>query len=116
MGYNDEDLDVLNANEVQNTTKVKNRNKTPKMYSLLMHNSDIISFEYVLIVLSEIFQKDFQEAMDIAIIAHRQGKSLVGVYTKMQAEQKLRKLDKMNAEAVESGIIGEALIIEMKEN
>lgn len=112
---NDLDSEVLVGTTTQNIAQLKNRNEIPKMYSLLMHNSDIISFEFVLEVLSTVFDKNFEEAMALALIAHTQGKALIGVYTKKQAERKISKVDNLNSRAVENGEIGEPLVIEMKE-
>lgn len=103
------------ANKIKATTINKNKNEPPKMVELIMKNSDIISFDFVLEVLSEVFGKGFEDAMQISLIAHLTGKALVEVCTKAKAERKLKKVAAKNQQALEAHRIGEALEIEMKE-
>ncbi len=68
--------------------------KAPKMFSVIMHNDDITTMDFVVEVLTKIFHKDLVEASNIMMEVHNNGKGVAGTYTydiaitkKIQAEQ-----------------------------
>lgn len=103
------------ANKIKTTTINKNENEPPQMVALIVKNSKKISFDFVWEVLSEVFGKSFDDAMQISLIAHLTGKALIEVYPKAKAERKLKKVAAKNQQALEAERIGEALEIEVKE-
>ncbi|DAB32881.1 MAG: ATP-dependent Clp protease adaptor protein ClpS [Sulfurospirillum sp.] len=62
--------------------------KTPKMYRVLLLNDDYTSMEFVIQVLMVIFHKNEQEAYEIMMKVHKEGKGLCGIYTYEIAETK----------------------------
>lgn len=61
----------------------------PPMYRVLLHNDDYTPVEFVLLVLSHVFEKSAAEAMDIMMKAHTKGVAIVGTYTHEVAETKV---------------------------
>jgi ATP-dependent Clp protease adaptor protein ClpS len=89
---------MSNTNTKENTktntktvTIVKPREHiiTPKMYKILLHNNDVTSFEGVMEVLKNIYNKSHQEGQNIMMTAHRTGVGLVLRSTKDICETKL---------------------------
>jgi ATP-dependent Clp protease adaptor protein ClpS len=62
--------------------------KTPKMYRVLLLNDDYTSMEFVIQVLMVIFHKNEQEAYEIMMKVHKEGKGLCGIYIYEIAETK----------------------------
>jgi len=67
---------------VQGETKEKTRIKIqePKHYTVIMHNDDFTSMEFVVEILMDIFRKDQIEAERLMLTVHRGGKVAVGSY------------------------------------
>jgi len=63
--------------EVKTTTK--ERVKHNPMYRVLIHNDDVTTFQFVIDVLVSIFKRESNEAVDIAMEAHKSGVALVVV-------------------------------------
>lgn len=63
----------------------------PNLWNVLFHNDDKTTMQFVVAVLLEIFHKSVEEAMEIMLTVHNNGKAVVGTYTFEIAE------DKMNA-------------------
>jgi ATP-dependent Clp protease adaptor protein ClpS len=61
----------------------------PKMYRVMLHNDDYTSMDFVVEVLTSIFHKSEQEAVDIMLQVHQKGKGLCGIYTYEIAEAKV---------------------------
>jgi ATP-dependent Clp protease adapter protein ClpS len=80
-----------------------------------MFNSDIISFEFVLSVLLEIFNKSTEEAIVLTGMAHTYGKATIAILPERQADVKLKKISQKCAVAIANNEIGEELRVEKKE-
>lgn len=67
---------------VQNVTKERTDRKVrePKRYSVVMHNDDFTTMEFVVEILIDIFHKDELSAQSIMMNVHRNGKASVGTY------------------------------------
>lgn len=71
--------------EVKETIKVQ----IPKMYKVILHNDDTTTFDFVIAILTKIFHKTLQEAVDITASIHRDGQGIAGApYTREIAEEK----------------------------
>jgi ATP-dependent Clp protease adaptor protein ClpS len=55
--------------------------KEPDMYSVVLHNDDYTTKEFVVEVLKAVFHKPSIEATKIMLDVHKKGKGVVGVYT-----------------------------------
>jgi ATP-dependent Clp protease adaptor protein ClpS len=61
----------------------------PKMYKVILHNDDYSTFDFVIQVLMEIFNKSKDEAVEITFRVDKDGFAVVGVYPKDIAETKV---------------------------
>ena len=70
----------------------KNKVKTPNMYAVILINDDYTPMEFVIYVLQTIFKKDYEEAKDIMLKVHNQGKGICGVFPLDIAESKANQV------------------------
>lgn len=71
----------------------------PPMYRVILVNDDFTPREFVVYLLSSIFQKSRDESRKIMLAAHQGGKAIVGVYTYDVATSRVEKVRKQAAEA-----------------
>ncbi|MBC7398140.1 MAG: ATP-dependent Clp protease adaptor ClpS [Bdellovibrionales bacterium] len=64
----------------------------PPRYAVLLHNDDYTTMEFVVEVLTVDFSKPYQEAMDLMLKVHEDGKAIAGIYTCEIAESKVAKV------------------------
>jgi ATP-dependent Clp protease adaptor protein ClpS len=62
---------------------------SPKMYKVILHNDDYSTFDFVVGVLIDIFNKKEDEAIDLTFKVDREGYAVVGIYPKEIAETKV---------------------------
>lgn len=53
----------------------------PRMWNVILYNDKDTTMEFVVLVLMQIFHKTFDEAQDIMMNIHENGKGVVGTYT-----------------------------------
>jgi len=63
--------------------------KPPSMYEVLLLNDDYTPMEFVVMVLQEYFNKDRENATQIMLMVHRDGKGVCGLYPKDIASTKV---------------------------
>ncbi len=63
--------------------------KEPPLYKALLHNDDYTSMEFVVSVLSNVFQKNYEEATEIMLNVHEKGIGVAGIYTYEICETKV---------------------------
>jgi len=85
----------------QNDTLLENELDTThiKRFRVYLLNDDYTTMDFVVHVLMEVFHKQFNQAQDIMLQVHKNGKGLCGVYGYEVAETKVlmvRKLAKQN--------------------
>ena len=77
------DIEVIE--KIDETIKVQ----IPKMYKVLLHNDNSTTFDFVIIVLTRIFHKTTEQAVEITTAIHEAGQGSAGSpYTKEIAEEK----------------------------
>ncbi len=67
----------------------KDETKEPKKYSIVLHNDDFTTQEFVVHILMSFFYKTSEDAHRLMLKVHLEGKARVGVYTKDIAETKV---------------------------
>lgn len=60
--------------------KEKVKIKKPKQYKVVMHNDDFTTMEFVVAILSDIFNRSIEEANKIMMEVHKNGKGVAGIY------------------------------------
>jgi len=66
--------------------------KEPPRYAVVLHNDDYTTMEFVLEVLRRYFHKKAEEAMQIMLKVHQQGKGVAGIYHLEIAETKVEQV------------------------
>lgn len=65
------------------------RYEYPRKYKVILHNDDFTPMDYVVEVLINYFNKDFETATQIMLNVHQKGKGLCGIFPKDVAETKV---------------------------
>ena len=69
----------------QNTTNFRERfssiNYNIERYKVIMHNDDVTTMEFVIMVLMDVFYKTEEEAERLMLEVHNNGSAIVGRYT-----------------------------------
>ncbi len=63
--------------------------KRPPLYRVLLLNDDYTTMEFVIEVLSKVFNHSHDKAMEIMLHVHQKGAGVCGVYTREIAESKV---------------------------
>jgi ATP-dependent Clp protease adaptor protein ClpS len=69
--------------------------KQPRLYSVVLHNDDYTTQDFVVRVIMAVFHKPAAEATRIMLDVHRKGKGMVGVYTFDVASTKVTQVHDM---------------------
>ncbi len=81
--------------EAENRTGIKNRTENnydfPKMYKVVFYNDDFTTFEFVILVLTEIFLKSTEEAEMLAQVVDKEGEAIIGAYSLDMAKTKTKR-------------------------
>lgn len=79
--------------------KTKSRSKTalPPMYRVVLLNDDYTTMDFVVSVLLVIFRKSHEEANQIMLSVHKNGRGVCGVYPLEIAEHKVRLVEEAAA-------------------
>jgi ATP-dependent Clp protease adaptor protein ClpS len=72
--------------------------KEPDMYSVVLHNDDYTTKEFVVEVLKTVFHKPAIEATKIMLDVHKKGKGVVGVFTWDIAQTKAAQVHQLARE------------------
>jgi ATP-dependent Clp protease adaptor protein ClpS len=71
----------------------------PKMYKVILHNDDYSTFDFVIEVLMQIFNKNKDDAIAITFKVDKEGFAVVGIYPKEIAETKVSLVKEMAKDA-----------------
>lgn len=69
--------------------------KQPRKYAVLLHNDDYTTMEFVVEVLQRFFRKSHDEAMDITMKVHHEGRGLAGMFSLQIAETKVAQVSEL---------------------
>ncbi|MDE6578426.1 MAG: ATP-dependent Clp protease adaptor ClpS [Muribaculaceae bacterium] len=67
--------------QVKYRQSAKNRTDAPRQFSVILHNDDFTTMEFVVEVLMKIFYKSLPEAETIMLTVHHKGSASVGRYS-----------------------------------
>lgn len=71
--------------KIEETIKVQ----IPKFYKVLLHNDDTTTFDFVIAVLTRIFHKTLEDAVEVTKAIHDEGRGVAGSpYSREIAEEK----------------------------
>lgn len=70
----------------------RTKTQQPRRYSVVLHNDDYTTMEFVVHVLIKFFQKDETEATQIMLQVHHKGYGIVGTFTRDVAETKAEQV------------------------
>ena len=76
-------------------SKVEERFDDPHIYRVILHNDDFTTMEFVVEVITQVFNKPLLEATQIMLDVHKKGKGCVGVYTYDVAATKAAQVHSM---------------------
>lgn len=65
----------------------------PPRYAVVLHNDDYTTMEFVVEVLRTFFRKGGDEALEITMRVHREGKGVAGIYPMDIAETKAAQVN-----------------------
>jgi ATP-dependent Clp protease adaptor protein ClpS len=79
----------MSNTEVINRIEEVVKFKVPKMYKVILHNDETTTFDFVLLVLTQIFHKTVEDAIEVTTGIHVDGQGIAGSpYTREIAEEK----------------------------
>jgi len=62
---------------------------SPGKWAVVLHNDDYTTMEFVIEVLQRFFKKSDQEAAEIMLKVHHEGRGIAGIYSREIAETKV---------------------------
>lgn len=66
--------------------------KEPGMYKVILHNDDYTTMEFVVFILTEIFNKKEEDAQGIMLDVHKKGFGVAGIYVYDIARTKVEQV------------------------
>ncbi len=72
-------------------TESDTRLEKPKMYKVLLHNDDFTTMEFVVYVLTKVFNRSTAESFSIMMKVHNEGVGVAGIYSYEVATMKAEK-------------------------
>lgn len=79
-----DDVDVIEDIDVE----FKDEVRKPKLYNVVFINDDFTPMDFVIAILSQIFHKPYDEAIEITFSVHQHGRGIAGIYSQEIAQQK----------------------------
>ena len=73
-------------------TKEKVKVKKPSMYAVVLINDDYTPMEFVIYILQTIFKKSYEDAKQVMLLVHNEGKGICGVFSLDIAETKANQV------------------------
>lgn len=77
--------------KTKSSTKSKTEIKYPDRYNVVFVNDDYTPMDFVIHLLIEIFNKSINQAKDITLTIHQEGRGIAGTYNYEIGEQKVQE-------------------------
>jgi ATP-dependent Clp protease adaptor protein ClpS len=81
-------IDLITKTNDTTDTIVKVDMRPPNMYNVVLHNDNITTIEFVMLVLMSIFHKNLEDAIQLTQHIHNNEKGIAGTYSHEVASQK----------------------------
>lgn len=81
-------LSIVTKTDEDTLVLEKEQVKQPRRYTVILHNDDFTTQEFVVHVLVSFFHKNQDDAFTLMLKVHLEGKARVGLFTKDIAESK----------------------------
>ncbi|MDO5045098.1 ATP-dependent Clp protease adaptor ClpS [Campylobacter sp.] len=78
---------------------LKDKLEFPKKFKVILLNDDVTSMDFVVDILTQIFNHDAQSAITIMLKVHNEGSAICGIYPKEVALSKQNEVKKAAARA-----------------
>lgn len=88
-------MNPLFDDDVLEEEKTKEKVKEPGMFSVILHNDNYTTFEYVIFILRSVFNKNQIDAEKITNDIHTKDKGIVGIYPLDIAKTKVEQVNKL---------------------
>ena len=72
--------------------KTRQQVKPPSMYKVILHNDDYTPMDFVIDVLTRFFNMQYEQATEVMLKVHYEGKGVCGVFTAEIAETKVQQV------------------------
>jgi ATP-dependent Clp protease adaptor protein ClpS len=86
-----EEQNSIGGVDLKERTDTKARQDRAPISHVILHNDDYTPFEIVLHTLLQFFTKPMEDSAEIMMLAHKNGKAPVGVYTHKEAESRVKE-------------------------
>lgn len=70
----------------------RSRLKPPRMYKVLLLNDDFTPMDFVVLVLEHFFAKNREQATQVMLAVHREGRGVCGIYPRDLAATKVEQV------------------------
>ena len=78
---------------------VEDELKKPSLFKVVLHNDDYTTMEFVVRVLTSVFRKSHDEAVEIMMAVHQEGRGVCGVYPHELAEFRVERTTRLARES-----------------
>ena len=78
--------------EIKDEISSGEKNDTPPMYKVILHNDDYTTMEFVVQILMDVFGKSLEKARQMMLNIHNKGKEICGIYPRQIAETKMETI------------------------
>ncbi|AGZ81568.1 ATP-dependent Clp protease adaptor ClpS [Campylobacter fetus] len=69
-------------------TKTKIKDFKPNLFKVMLLNDEVTTMDFVVMILIDIFNKSKNEAIELMLKIHQNGRAICGIYTKEIAQTK----------------------------
>jgi ATP-dependent Clp protease adaptor protein ClpS len=84
-------------------TKTQNKSRTklkyPSRFNVVFHNDDYTPMEFVIHLLIEVFNKNIEQAKEITLAIHTEGRAIAATYSLEIAQQKTHESSLLSSHA-----------------
>lgn len=74
--------------DVEVRTRTNAKSFVPRPYKVILLNDDETTMDFVVYILMDIFAKNFDDAINLMMKVHKQGRAVCGAYPKEIAQDK----------------------------